>query len=315
MKRHKCGTRHSAMLARNPAEAQNLTQSAIGAGTPCVVCNGVVHDEFIKRTGYRICRCRSCGLRFLHPQPTADEIQEFYSKEYFGSGDSAVRGYDAYVADADNHRATFRKRLGQMPSPKRGDRLLDVGAAAGYFVEQAVLAGWQAEGIEPSEWAARYAQEQLRQSIRHGWLEDAHYPASAFDAVTMWEVIEHVRDPRSLLLEVARILRPDGHLVLSTPDSGSQVARVFGRRWLGWSKVPEHLYFFDRANLSRLLEESGFRVTHWSYVSITVSLAFAAKRLGALLGLPTFGRLPVPLSNLSVAVNPLYDLMIVAQRK
>jgi 2-polyprenyl-3-methyl-5-hydroxy-6-metoxy-1,4-benzoquinol methylase len=292
-----------------------LTQLPAGAGNPCIVCNGAVHDVFLERGGYCICRCRSCGLRFLDPQPTAEQVQAFYSKEYFGSGNSMSRGYDAYVADAENHRATFRKRLGRMPVPKRGERLLDVGAAAGYFVEQAALAGWRAEGIEPSEWAARYAREHLRQSVRLGWLEEAHYPASAFGAVTMWEVIEHVTNPRTLLAEVARVLRPGGHLVLSTPDSGSRVARVFGRRWLGWSKVPEHLYFFDRANLSRLLEESGFRISRWSYVSITVSAAFAAKRLGALLGLPMLGRLPARIGNVSLAVNPLYDLMIVADRK
>jgi 2-polyprenyl-3-methyl-5-hydroxy-6-metoxy-1,4-benzoquinol methylase len=302
------------MLTWAPAEALMPTELT-GNGRRCVVCNETRRAAFLERAGYRICRCESCGLRFLDPQPSLEEVQAFYNREYFGSGNSERRGYDAYVADAENHRASFRNRLRRMPVPKPGDRLLDVGAAAGYFVEQASRAAWIAEGIEPSEWAARYASQVLHQPVRLGALEDAHYETGAFAAVTMWEVIEHVPNPRAFLSEAARLLRPGGHLVLSTPDSGSMVTKVFGKRWLGWSKVPEHLYFFDRQNLFRLLRETGFRVSRWSYVSITVNAAFAGRRLGTLLGLPILGRLPSRLGRLSLPVNPLYDLMVVAERR
>lgn len=280
----------------------------------CLVCGGRRHTRFLERSGYDIVCCSSCGLRFLFPQPTVAEVQAFYDKEYFGSGDSANRGYDAYLAEAGNHRATFRNRLKLLPPPPVGGRLLDVGAATGFFVEQARLAGWRAEGVEPSEWAAQYASQQLGQPVQHATLEAANFPEAAFDALTLWEVIEHLPDPRAFLTEAARVTRPGGFLGLSTPDAGSVVARVFGKRWLGWSKVPEHLFFFDRASLSRLLEETGFSVTSWAYVSITVTAAFAARRLGVLLSLPFLGKLPDRIGKVSVAVNPLYDLMMVARR-
>src|SRR5688572_14250898 len=266
-----------------------ITSGAIS----CNVCGAREHELFLERSGYRICQCSSCGLRFLSPQPTAKEVQDYYDAVYFGNKNSSTRGYDAYVADADLHRATFRNRLRLMPAPKAGDRLLDVGAAAGYFVEQARLAGWDAEGVEPSAWATEYATQVLTQPVRNGTLESARFPDSVFDAITLWEVIEHLPDPRAVISEAARVLRRGGHLILSTPDAGSAVARLFGRRWLGWNKVPEHLFYFDRKNLTQLLRENGFTVTWWSYVSITVTASFAARRLGELLGLPSvLRRLP-----------------------
>jgi 2-polyprenyl-3-methyl-5-hydroxy-6-metoxy-1,4-benzoquinol methylase len=281
----------------------------------CIGCGARGYTRFIERAGYEIVRCDSCGLRFLHPQPSAAEVQAYYDKEYFGSGNSANRGYDAYLTEAENHRATFRNRLRLLPRPSPDARLLDVGAATGFFVEQARIAGWNAEGVEPSEWAATYASKQLGQPVLHGTLEDAHFSPDTFDIVTLWEVIEHLPDPRAFLMEVARVLRPGGFLALSTPDAGSMVARVFRKRWLGWSKVPEHLFFFDRANLERILVDTGFVVQSCRYVSITVTAEFAARRLGTLLGLPALARLPSRLARRALAVNPLYDLMIIARRR
>jgi 2-polyprenyl-3-methyl-5-hydroxy-6-metoxy-1,4-benzoquinol methylase len=259
---------------------------------------------------YTICACRGCGLRFLNPQPTPEALEAFYTKQYYHSDDSLSQGYGDYVAQADNLRSTFRHRLRYLP---KAETLLDVGAAAGFFVEQAREAGWKAEGIDPSDWAARFAREQLGVPVRTGHLEEAGFPAASFDAVTAWEVIEHLPDPRTVLLEMARILKPGGLLALSTPDAGAPVSRLAGRRWLGWYKVPEHLYFFDRKTLMRLLEETGFEVTSCRYVSLDVTWSFALKRLSELLGIPI--KVPAWLAHRTGRVNPGYDLMILARRK
>lgn len=291
----------------------SVSTTSTGSQPGCIICGGD-HTHFLDRSGYEIVRCVSCGLRFLFPQPTPAEVQAYYEQEYFLSGNSEHRGYEAYLAEAENHRATFRDRLKLLPRPVVDQRLLDVGAATGFFVEQARQAGWRAEGVEPSEWAAHYASHQLGQPVRHGTLEGGSYPVGAFDALTLWEVIEHLPDPRSFLTEAARVLRPGGFLALSTPDAGSLVARVFGQKWLGWSKVPEHLFFFDRPSLGRLLADTGFVVRSFRYVSITATAGFAARRLGALVGLPALGRLPSWLARKPVSVNPMYDLMVVARR-
>jgi 2-polyprenyl-3-methyl-5-hydroxy-6-metoxy-1,4-benzoquinol methylase len=245
--------------------------------------------------------------------PSTKSASALYSDDYFRNDSALARGYDDYEAERDNMRATFRDRLRHLPKPVAHLRLLDVGAAAGFFVEQARLAGWDAEGLELNGWAAEYARERLGVPVRRGSLEDAGYPDRSFAAVTMWEVIEHIPQPRAFIRETARILQPGGLLALSTPDAGSAVARLFGRRWLGWKKIPEHVFFFDRETLGRLLREEGFEVLSTRYVSLTVRASYALDRLAALVGVPWLARVPKAIGSASLRVNPLYDLMVVAR--
>jgi 2-polyprenyl-3-methyl-5-hydroxy-6-metoxy-1,4-benzoquinol methylase len=290
-----------------------IYQATATTEVACVVCGSDQHAPFRQSGSFEIRRCRGCGLRFLHPQPTADDLERLYAESYFQSADSVAQGYSAYSDEAANWRATFRDRLRHLPSPPAGARLLDVGAAAGYFVEQARKVGWDAEGVEPSNWAATYARETLQQPVRQATLESAGYADRSFDLVTFWEVIEHLPRPHEFLVEVARVLRPNGMIALSTPDCGSLAARFSGKRWLGWQKIPEHLYFFDRVSLERLLERAGFEVVSRRYVTLTVTWRFALQRLGTLTGLRFLERVPALVGDRSVRVNCFYDLMLTAK--
>ena len=151
--------------------------------------------------------------------------------------------------------------------------------------------------------------------MREATLESAAYPPAAFDIVTLWEVIEHLADPRRFLEEVSRVLKPGGLIALSTPDAGSAAARLSGARWLGWRKIPEHLFFFDRPGLARLFDQAGFDVVDSRYVSLTVPVRFALQRLGALVGLPALARVPRWIGDRNVRINPFYDLMLVGKRR
>lgn len=281
-------------------------------GIACAVCGSRDHRLYRRQDGYSIVRCAGCGLRFLSPQPTGADLDLLYGEDYYVSDDSRGRGYDGYVTEAENWRRTFRDRLRDLPATP--GKLLDVGAATGFFVEQAKASGWEASGVEPSPWAAEYARTELGVDVHTGTLESMRFDDGTFDAVTLWEVIEHLPDPGATLNEVKRILRPGGTLVLSTPDAGSLAARLSGRRWLGWRKVPEHLFFFDRPNLDRLLDQAGFRPARHRYASLTVSAGFALERAMSLVGLPGRWRAPGWLTHRSIRVNPGYDLLVIARR-
>lgn len=280
----------------------------------CAVCGATEHSVFLRKDPYAIVTCAQCGFRYLNPEPSAAELDRLYGESYFRNDDSVAQGYASYEAEADNWRATFRDRLLLFPTTA-GRRLLDVGAATGFFVEQARAAGWDAEGVEPSEWAARYAREQLGQPVRTGTLDEAGVLAAAYDVVTMWEVIEHLPDVGGVLRDVARVLKPGGYLLLSTPDAGSVAARLSGKRWLGWRKIPEHLSYFDGASLRRVLGDAGFDVESTRYVSLTVTWGFALQRLSALTGAEWLARAPKWVADRRVRVNPRYDLMVTARRR
>ncbi|HEY4102225.1 MAG TPA: class I SAM-dependent methyltransferase [Gemmatimonadales bacterium] len=269
---------------------------------------------FIAGDRYSIHACRACGIRFLDPQPDAAALEVLYGEQYFAHRAPGAPGYDRYLAEIENIRSTFDDRLQYLPDPRAGNALIDVGAAVGLFVERARAVGWNAEGVEPSQWAAGYARDILGQPVRHAMLETAGFAPGSADVVTMWEVIEHLPDPACTLRAVRDILRPGGSLVLSTPDAGSRVARLLGRRWLGWSKVPEHLFFFDRPTLRRVLEECGFQVESMRYVPLVVSRQYLLDRVGQMIGINAHRRLPQSWLERPVRINPLYDLLVAARR-
>ncbi|MCA1634054.1 MAG: class I SAM-dependent methyltransferase, partial [Acidobacteria bacterium] len=116
--------------------------------------------------------------------------------------------------------------------------------------------GWDAEGVEISIRAVEHVRGAgLR--VFHGELAAAAYPAEHFDVVTASEILEHVPDPRALLAEVARILRPGGLFWATTPHGRGLSARVLGLRWSSISP-PEHLHLFSLEGVRRMLRETGF---------------------------------------------------------
>lgn len=132
-----------------------------------------------------------------------------------------------------------------------GGRLLDVGCGVGQFLGTVVSLGWKATGIDTDERVV----ENCRQrglDARVGTLEQQRFPDEHFDVVTMRHVIEHIPRPEVVLTEIARILKPGGRLVISTPNAASLGHTTFGRFWLGLD-VSRHVNVFTPHSLVNLL--------------------------------------------------------------
>jgi 2-polyprenyl-3-methyl-5-hydroxy-6-metoxy-1,4-benzoquinol methylase len=104
-----------------------------------------------------------------------------------------------------------------------------------------------------------YARTRLGLDVYIGELADATFPDEYFDLVTMWHVLEHLHDPRSTLVEAARVARPGGTLLLGLPDPESLEARLFGPHWAGWD-FPRHLHILSQSVIRRMLKETGWQV-------------------------------------------------------
>jgi len=182
-----------------------------------------------------------------------------------------------YVTERENRLRTFRRVLGAV-GPARGRRLLDVGAYCGYFLKVALAAGFRAEGLELSRWAA----SQARASglvVHRETLVEAAGGGRRYDVVTLWDVVEHLPDPRADLAAAFRLLEPGGRIHLATIDAASLLARLLGARW-PWL-MDMHLFYFDRSTLPALLEEVGFReVQRRPYVH-TVSADYLLRKVAA----------------------------------
>ncbi len=203
-------------------------------------------------------RCQVCGQ--LVSQITA-EAYAGSMKEF-----DTPRGTLPTLRTQRRHDARAAKLFGMVkalirPESGTGARLLDIGCSSGALLQSAMTHGFDAEGVEPAAQAAEFAKS-TGLKVFHGYLEEARFPASSFDAVTLMEVIEHLPDPSALLREVWRVLKPNGVLVVGTGNGASWTVRLVGARW-GYFQVAEHgghISFFNPLSLAMLARRCGFGV-------------------------------------------------------
>lgn len=160
------------------------------------------------------------------------------------------------------HTKQIVKRVERFLGKKRGEiRLLDVGCSNGSFISAAQSLGIRAAGVEPSAAPAQAAIASGLE-VHQGFLKDIHLPKASFDVVTLFEVIEHLKDPLSLFKECHRVLHKGGLLVIRTGNTDSWTAHHRKDRWeyFSVSEHGGHISFFNPLSMAKLAERSGFSV-------------------------------------------------------
>jgi 2-polyprenyl-3-methyl-5-hydroxy-6-metoxy-1,4-benzoquinol methylase len=233
----------------------------------CKLCGGGELERlYTHQSGLPLLACRNCGLLFFPSAPGKE-------REYWSTGGSRhnVEVYtDPAVLRLDRVRFTRYLRLIDAESPR--GKLLDYGCGVGTFLKCARDRGWEAYGLDISERAVSHARAcglpvwTLEEHLRG---EAPTAQPSAFDVVTMWDVLEHVEDPHGTLQLVASLLKEGGVLFLETPTVdyplrrwSLRIARLTQGR-LDWARFlfyPDHALYFSERTLSQLLQAHGFRV-------------------------------------------------------
>jgi SAM-dependent methyltransferase len=181
-----------------------------------------------------------------------DEISALYPDEYYGDpGSKFVPAVEWWVRAVAARHARF---LSAELAP--GARVLDVGCGRGVALGPLADRGFEAHGMEMSEAAACGADPRATICIAPD-LAAAGYTAESFDQIVIWHVLEHLLDPRAVLEECHRILKPGGRLVVAVPNFSSWQARIAGAGWFHLD-APRHLYHFPLAALRKLIARCGF---------------------------------------------------------
>jgi len=284
----------------------------------CGLCGGSRFGLRFREQSYRVVQCLDCHLVQVHPRPSPSELTEIYSHSYFRSLSAQHRGYQDYVGEAKNYLRTFRRRYELIRRFLRpGGAILEVGCACGFFLSVLRENGWSnLHAVDISQYAVDQARKLLGTAIdlRVGVLADQTFDCR-FDAVFLWDVVEHLVDPSQELKLIHRLLRPGGYLILETQNVDSWLAVAAGRRWHMY-KFPEHLYHFNRQTISSLLHRNGFTVAAISYAAAGkyLSGAFIEERVSRYS--PPLRRFVTPLHDRlrHIYVN-LGDEMIVTARR
>ncbi|MDP8266735.1 MAG: methyltransferase domain-containing protein [Candidatus Aceula meridiana] len=195
----------------------------------------------------RIISCLRCGLSFLNPKLDNQTILDNY----------ASMTDEKYIEEEEGRRKSARSVLNYLKKFKNPGRLLDVGCASGFLLDEAKKLGWEVYGVELSQWAAKYAHGKLQlNNVIQGTLKEANFQNNFFDAVLMIDVIEHLSNPKAMLYRIRQLLKPSGVLCCSTPDIDSTVSKILKAKW--WGIKQSHLYYFNKSTLSKLLVSTGF---------------------------------------------------------
>jgi SAM-dependent methyltransferase len=217
--------------------------------------------DFITGHDFKVAQCSECGFAVTTPSPRGEEIADYYPTGYYGAVED--RRFPGIVEKLQNALYTLRVREVEAVANSGPGRVLDVGCGRGVLLQEFRRRGWGVQGTELSEKASSYARQTLKIPVEIGRLETIRFPANHFDAVTLWHVLEHVEDPRALLTEIRRILKPDGVFLVAVPNFGSFEARVSKDKWFHLD-VPRHGTHFSADTLQDALTECGFEIRHTS---------------------------------------------------
>lgn len=240
---------------------------------PCLLCSGPSKPcPVLGRLSY--VRCERCGLVFSAKLAGADLRAEYEGGAYEERPNKGTHLEDEFL---DQRRSNARSRMAlvRRHAPS-GGRLLDVGAASGAFVAEAVDWGFDALGLEPSPRFAAYAREVVGANVVDARLEDFGADQEPFAVVTLWHVMEHLGDPLAALGRVRDLLTAGGVVVLEVPNVTSVVAGVMGTRWPA-IEPDVHVIQFSPPTLRTTLELAQLHVYELTTVSASVYLSPRAR--------------------------------------
>ena len=275
----------------------------------CLICGSQSVAPLFEKGGRWFSRCVACAFQFSRGpgNPNLEQAIDGYEPAY--------RQYlDSSPVDAVNHEATVRWIEQFVALDHRDVSLLDVGAGSGKLIRYLrSTRSCHSTGLEPSDALFRgfdlgslgvqpLSLPEFRESGAH-----------QFNVVTSFDVIEHVSDPVEFVSNLCLVTKPGGYVFLSTPDAGSLVARMLGRRWHHYNRY--HLSLFDPRSIVRVAREAGFAVVGVEHRGKRFPLTYLRRYLrDFVLPRPSDGQPQPNHRGLSVSLN-LFDIMSVVLRK
>jgi SAM-dependent methyltransferase len=218
---------------------------------------GFAIGEHLDIPFWTIAECRYCSLQYACPRPSQSDVARYYADQQEPS-DWELKYY--LDPDPNKHKGMANLAHAATDLNRGPGRLLEIGCAGGWFLDAARRDGWQVQGLEASPKFQKYAASAFKLPVQLGVIEDlANGNEPGYDAIALFDVLEHLQDPVRDLQTLAQNLKPGGHLLIATCDIGSTCARFYGKDWR--QIVISHTVYWTRKSISMAIEKAGMKVT------------------------------------------------------
>jgi 2-polyprenyl-3-methyl-5-hydroxy-6-metoxy-1,4-benzoquinol methylase len=206
------------------------------------------HTHGVTDEIFNVVKCQRCGLVFINPRPTEEEISNYYPAEFY---DTEISPELLLKSKKNVLEGKFKFIENLEPG-----RLLDIGCQKGEFLYYAANRGWDVQGVDFSNLPPNL----FNMPIFYGLLEDAPFADNSFDVITLWAVLEHLHDPVQMLNNVCRLLKPGGSVYILVPNFNS-----IPGRFLRQDDIPRHLIMFTKRTFELAAEKAGLKTNKFVF--------------------------------------------------
>jgi 2-polyprenyl-3-methyl-5-hydroxy-6-metoxy-1,4-benzoquinol methylase len=239
----------------------------------CNLCGSNDYFPVVDISGFTIVKCRQCNLLFVNPRPEVEKASDYYTDIYYSYlNKSSDIGRTFY---GEGSKKLFQEILCICKKFIPEGRLLDVGCGYGFFLRLMKESGYSVCGVDPSESACRFSNQEMDLKVTQGTLDNVSFPDNYFEIITMNNVLEHLDDPSFALRKAYSLLKPKGILIIVVPNlnfgkpllamrpvlemSPSKVRSFIDSvtAKLALFHIPDHLYLFSPSTLSNMLIKAG----------------------------------------------------------
>ena len=242
---------------------------------PCTICSIFDVAPLYTIGDLVVVQCQKCGLEYVDEDMKAVEVENLYDTDEYHRDHFSF--YFPGLEDRliDDYLEDVRRMESFLPEHPH---VLDVGCADGRFLAR-LPERFKKFGVDISRPAVEKGNSKFSLRLVHGDLLDGTtidmFEESAFDLVTLWAILEHLKDPRRAVSQVARLIKKGGLVLIRVPNANGMLnwmAHVLYRLTLGHLKKPLsyfytrlHIYNFGVTQLKSLLEICGFEVVNVFY--------------------------------------------------
>jgi SAM-dependent methyltransferase len=272
---------------------ENLTVCPICQRTNFSAIGKVNSHSPAMQESFLLNSCHHCGLQFINPRPFEDEMTQYYPTVYYKLtpfndklstmkkfalsswfGYPLDRGFISfpnwslgtrmgnlfYAGIFKLLQPFLKNKTGrQIPDFIEDGVLLEIGCGRGEYLAKMRNLGWNVRGVDVSQEAIDFARSHYQLEVCVAGADHLPYDDAFFDIVFLKHVLEHLREPIAAMQEIRRVLKPNGRILITTPNTNSLGNKFFGRRWVAYDP-PRHLMIYNKKSLAHLFNASGFEL-------------------------------------------------------